>query len=206
MSFGDQTRDRWAWLRLGCRCSTLRAFSLHTRRWYRFRTANHWRKSSVSRRISSKSKQSFPRLLETMNRINCVDVLCSITFCRWFNFSLLQISIQTTRGAHICGGALIGEAKLVFLIALDLLINFLPVDLRHVLTAAHCLTTDFGAVLELTSVKNIANYWNSFEDFKICNIFYSCNWWATTFLFNGGDQQRDKFVFQVTSLFIRVFM
>lgn len=31
-------------------------------------------------------------------------------------------------------------------------------DLRHVLTAAHCLTTDFGAVLDPASVENIANY------------------------------------------------
>lgn len=71
----------------------------------------------------------------------------------WHGEFPAKISLQTRGGNHFCGGALIGSIKKV--LSYQLPSNYITKlsDLRHVLTAAHCLTTTFGAVLNPDNVK-----------------------------------------------------
>lgn len=75
---------------------------------------------------------------------------------------LAKISIQTRRGHHFCGGALIGfRCDINYFIFINFLIIFLFifVDPRHILTAAHCVTELSGRVIHPDDVKSFANYY-----------------------------------------------
>lgn len=64
------------------------------------------------------------------------------------------MSLQTRLGSHFCGGTIIGKLYHRNFLSVHFFYRFtiLYLDLRHVLSAAHCITSPFGVVMNPNEV------------------------------------------------------